>query len=123
MHGMLIGLTFVVGLALFALGLVVVTLPVLDGISLEPLWLASGAVSLIAGAALLWFVRRWANSQAAASSRAHVPFLAFVGFFNLLVLALSPHDPKWQGVILALCAIGAIVLAIRVVRILRRPGN
>ena len=122
MHGMLKGLELLAGTSLLALGLIVLSLPVVTGASLSAIWVFSGTVSFLSGAAMLWFVRRPAKSPAAVGSRNDVAFFGVVGLFNLLILVLTPHEPRWQPAIVVVGAIVAASLVVRIVRAVRSAG-
>ena len=119
MHGMPKGLELLAGSALLALGLIVFTLPIASGASLSALWVVSGAVSFLSGAAMLWSVRKPVKSPAAAGSHNTVAFFGVVGLFNLLVLVLTPHETRWQPLIVVVGAVVAALLVVRIVRAVR----
>ncbi len=110
MDGALLALAFILGILFLAVGLIVVTLPVLGSAIALP-WLVLGGVCLVAGALLLWLVRTEALQGPVPSPQSNSAFFAVLGIVGLVVTALSVRQGEWYGAIVAALAVCAVVLA------------
>lgn len=97
MNGALLALLFFLGVAFLALGLIVVTLPLLSDISISFPWLVLGGACVVVGAFALWLVHNEVNLQASTPSASDRSFFTALGIFNLLVVALGACEGEWHS--------------------------
>lgn len=109
MNGVLVAVLLIFGVALLAVGLVVVTLPLLSSITVPLFGLIVGGVCIVAGALTLWLARNEGNHELAAPSTSNRAFFVVLALFNVVVGALGVREGQWPSFFVAAGA-GLIVV-------------
>jgi hypothetical protein len=114
MNRAILALLFIVGLAVLALGLIVVTLPLLSNIPISFPELALGGACLVVGVISLWFLRNEVNRQPSSPPASNRSFFAVLGIVNLVLAALGVPEGEWHNFILWVAAGGIVVLVVKI---------